>query len=89
MQNIDLVKIDTESTEPAVLRGMIANIKKEQTGYFLENHLPWLSTKTDIDAILAPLGYVANILQPRTSRQVRINAALRAIHDRGEGHGHQ
>lgn len=53
---VDLVKIDTETTEPDVLRGMSAVLKRDRPDLIFEV-LPWLDTDERIDEILRPLDY--------------------------------
>ena len=53
---VDLVKIDTETTEPDVLRGMSAILKRDRPDLVFEV-LPWLNTDERIGEILRPLDY--------------------------------
>ncbi len=56
IERVDLVKIDTETTEPDVLSGMPAVLNRDHPDLIFEV-LPWLSTDEKIDEILSPLGY--------------------------------
>src|SRR5882672_879944 len=56
IERVDLVKIDTETTEPDVLRGMSAILKRDHPDLIFEV-LPWLNTDERIDEILCPLDY--------------------------------
>ena len=53
---IDLVKIDTESTEPQVLRGMIATIERDRPNIICEV-LATLGVEEPLAEILKPFGY--------------------------------
>jgi FkbM family methyltransferase len=53
---VDLVKIDTETTEPDVLCGMSATLKRDHPDLIFEV-LPWLDTDERIGEILSPLDY--------------------------------
>ncbi len=53
--NVDLVKIDTETTEPDVLAGMANTLERDKPDVFLE-----VLEQTDgeaMDAVVLPLGY--------------------------------
>ena len=52
---VDLMKIDTESTEPQVLSGLIETIRRDRPNIICEV-LPEL-TEQRIQSLLAPLGY--------------------------------
>lgn len=52
---VDLVKIDTESTEPQVLRGLLETLRRDHPDVICEV-LPG-RTETALEEILAPLGY--------------------------------
>jgi len=54
--NLDLVKIDTESTEPQVLRGMEQTLRHSQPAVICEV-LEGQGTGAALEGILAPLGY--------------------------------
>jgi FkbM family methyltransferase len=54
--SLDLVKIDTEGTEPDVLRGCIETIERDQPAIFCEM-LPTVGTAETIVGLLRPLGY--------------------------------
>ena len=72
---VDLVKIDTEGTEPAVLRGMRNIIEKDRPDLVVEC-LETTHTRAEVEAILFPFGYQAYPLVSRTPRQLRINQDL-------------
>jgi hypothetical protein len=78
IDRVDLVKIDTESTEPSVLRGMRAILEKSRPHLIIEV-LPNWNTMPELEAILAPLGYRHQRLVPRTERQRKIAQAVSAI----------
>lgn len=56
LTGIDLIKIDTESTEPQVLRGMVDTIKRDQPLILCEV-LPWGGSREALQDVLSPLGY--------------------------------
>jgi len=53
---VDLIKLDTESTEPQVLRGMMATIAKDRPAILCEV-LRGQGCEVELEAILKPLGY--------------------------------
>ena len=53
---VDLIKIDTETTEPAVLRGARAVLASDRPTLIFEV-LPGHGTAPEIEELLAPLGY--------------------------------
>ena len=55
IQRVDLMKIDTESTEPQVIAGMLKTIERDRPNIICEV-LPDL-TEQSIEDLLAPLGY--------------------------------
>ena len=55
LPRVDLLKIDTESTEPQVLAGMLKTIERDRPQIICEV-LPDL-TETRIEELLSPLGY--------------------------------
>lgn len=55
LPRVDLMKIDTESTEPQVLAGMLKTIERDRPNIICEV-LPGL-TEQSIENLLAPLGY--------------------------------
>lgn len=55
IHRVDLIKIDTESTEPQVLAGMLKTIERDRPRIICEV-LPDL-TEQSIESLLAPLGY--------------------------------
>lgn len=61
IDRVDLVKIDTETTEPDVLSGMSAVLKRDHPDLIFEV-LPWLNTDEKINEILSPLGYEYSLL---------------------------
>lgn len=63
IDRVDLVKIDTESTEPQVLRGMSATLHKDHPAIVCEV-LPGRGTETILEEILEPLGYRYYLLTP-------------------------
>jgi FkbM family methyltransferase len=62
IDRVDLIKIDTESTEPAVLRGM-PNILARDRPAILCEVLPGHGVELELEAILRPLGYSFHLLQ--------------------------
>jgi FkbM family methyltransferase len=56
IERVDLVKIDTETTEPDVLRGMSAILQRDHPDLIFEV-LPWSNTDERIDEMLRPLDY--------------------------------
>ncbi|HEY6329956.1 MAG TPA: FkbM family methyltransferase [Blastocatellia bacterium] len=64
IDRVDLVKIDTESTEPQVLRGMALTLRKDRPAIFCEV-LQGRGTEHDLEEILGPLGYRYYLLTDR------------------------
>jgi FkbM family methyltransferase len=69
VRRVDLVKVDTESTEPAVLRGMQAVLERDRPTILCEV-LPGYGVEPELEAVLRPLGYSFDLLtdqgpQPR------------------------
>lgn len=60
---VDLMKIDTESTEPQVLRGMAAALVRDRPAIFCEV-LPGRGSERPLEDILRPLGYRYYLLTP-------------------------
>lgn len=56
LSRVDLVKIDTESTEPQVLRGMIETLRRDRPAILCEV-LRGRGSETQLAEILRPLGY--------------------------------
>ena len=56
LDRIDLVKIDTETTEPQVLRGMVETLKRDRPVIFCEV-LEGFGSEQQLEEILAPIGY--------------------------------
>jgi FkbM family methyltransferase len=56
LTGIDLVKVDTESTEPEVLHGMANSIKRDRPTIFCEV-LAGFRTEQQIEDLLKPFGY--------------------------------
>ena len=52
---LDLVKVDTESTEPAVLRGLAGTLERDHPDVLCE--VLRGRTERDLEALLGPLGY--------------------------------
>jgi FkbM family methyltransferase len=63
LASVDLVKIDTESTEPAVLLGMCETLRRWRPTIICEV-LPDRGTERPLEDILRPLGYLFYHLQP-------------------------
>ena len=63
LSRVDLVKIDTESTEPEVLCGMIETIKKDQPLIICEV-LKGRGSERRLEEVLGPLGYRYYLLTP-------------------------
>lgn len=61
--HVDLVKIDTESTEPEVLRGMLKTINRDQPIIFCEV-LPGRGSEQPLEEIFSALGYRYYLLTP-------------------------
>lgn len=60
---VDLMKVDTESTEPSVLRGAIEALRRHHPMIFCEV-LPGCGTEAPLEQILRPLGYRYYLLTP-------------------------
>lgn len=56
LSGLDLVKIDTESTEPMVIEGMVNSIRRDLPNIFCEV-LPGFRTEQQIEDLLKPIGY--------------------------------
>lgn len=63
LDHIDLVKIDTESTEPQVLRGMIETLHRDHPAIICEV-LTGRGSERSLEEILQPLGYRYYLLTP-------------------------
>jgi len=63
IEHVDLVKIDTETTEHDVLRGGIRMLKRDLPDVFCEV-LAGRAHESDLEEILKPLGYHYYLLQP-------------------------
>jgi len=63
LDRIDLVKIDTESTEPQVLRGMVETIRRDRPIFMCEV-LKDRGSERALDEILRPFGYRFYLLTP-------------------------
>jgi len=63
IEGVDLVKIDTESTEPQVLLGMIETIRRDQPAIICEV-LKGRASEELLEQILRPLGYRFYLLTP-------------------------
>lgn len=61
---VDLIKIDTETTEPAVLRGARRLLERDRPVLVFEV-LPGHGTAPEIEGLLAPLGYTFYLLGER------------------------
>ena len=62
IEKIDLMKIDTESTEPDVLRGAISILEKSHPNIVCE--VLGRGSERDLQEILRPLGYRFYLLTP-------------------------
>lgn len=67
--NVDLLKIDTETTEPAVLRGMRHTLGRDHPDIVCEV-LPGLGTGPAIAPLLEPHGYRYYLLTPAGPKRV-------------------
>jgi FkbM family methyltransferase len=67
LPGVDLVKIDTESTEPAVLTGFARTLARDHPDLLCEV-LPTYGVESRLDAILKPLGYRYYHLRPSGPR---------------------
>lgn len=61
---VDLIKIDTETTEPDVLEGALELLRSWRPAIFCEV-LPGGGTERRLEELLFPLGYRAFLLTPR------------------------
>jgi hypothetical protein len=61
IEAVDLVKIDTETTEPAVLRGMAGMLARDRPSIVCEV-LPGHGLEPDLERVLRPLGYSFHLL---------------------------
>jgi FkbM family methyltransferase len=52
---VDLIKLDTESTEPAVLRGLAATLRRDRPDLICE--VLYGRTERELEGLLGPLGY--------------------------------
>lgn len=84
IEDVDLVKIDTESTEPSVLRGMTNVLKRSRPNLIVEI-LPGLKTLPEIEMVLAPLGYRHCRLVPSSDRDKASHEAVGRITGRFDG----
>lgn len=75
LQGVDLVKIDTETTEPQVLCGMTETIRRDQP-FIVCEVLPGRGSEETLQQIIRSLGYRAYLLTPDGPR----------LRDRIEGH---
>ncbi len=75
---VDLVKIDTETTEPDVLAGMRAVLERDRPTIFCEV-LSGHDAESRIEAQLAPLGYRFHRLGPAGPVG---SASMRELHER-------
>lgn len=64
LERVDLMKIDTETTEPDVLEGAFELLKSSRPAIFCEV-LPGGGTERRLEELLFPLGYRAFLLTPR------------------------
>jgi len=85
ISRVDLVKIDTESTELAVLRGMVNILARDRPTLIVEI-LPSSETLQAIEALLIPLGYRHRRLVPITERARKIHQALEVFTGRVDGY---
>jgi FkbM family methyltransferase len=74
LRGVDLVKIDTEGTEPEVLRGMMRTLSRDRPRIFCEV-LDGHGTGPAIEKILGPLGYRYYLLTDTGARERPIIAA--------------
>lgn len=63
IERVDLVKIDTESTEPQVLRGMLETLRRDHP-HILCEVLQGRGSEKPLEEILRPLGYRFYLLTP-------------------------
>lgn len=69
IDGVDLIKVDTESTEPAVLRGMPKVLERDRPAILCEV-LPGHGVEGDLEAILRPLGYSFYLLEARGPKRM-------------------
>ena len=67
VEHVDLIKVDTESTEPAVLRGLRGILERDRPDVICE--VLRGRTETELEEILRPLGYT--FFQVEADRLVR------------------
>lgn len=63
IERVDLVKLDTESTEPAILRGMRRTLDRDRPLIICEV-LKGFGVEGQLEALLGPLGYRYYLLTP-------------------------
>jgi FkbM family methyltransferase len=63
VERLDLVKVDTETTEPQVLTGMVESLRRHRPAIVCEV-LPASGTGAALSALLGPLGYRYYLLTP-------------------------
>jgi FkbM family methyltransferase len=63
IERVELVKVDTETTEPDVLRGMSATLERDRPEIFCE--VLTADGGAEIQGLLAPLGYRSYLLTER------------------------
>ena len=68
VQGVDLIKIDTESTEPEVLRGMAETLRRDRPAIVCEV-LAGRETAAALEDLLGPLGYRFWLLTPDGPRR--------------------
>jgi FkbM family methyltransferase len=68
IRRVDLLKVDTESTEPQVLRGMRGVLERDRPDIICEV-LEGRGTEAGLEAVLAPLGYRYYLLTTHGPRQ--------------------
>lgn len=72
VEGVDLIKIDTESTEPDVLRGALTTLQRDHPTIICEV-LVGRGTAGALEELLAPLGYQFYLLTPKgAERRERI-----------------
>jgi FkbM family methyltransferase len=64
IEKVDLVKVDTETTEPDVLRGMGQILRRDHPNIICEVHKD-SGTEKSLEEVLRPLGYNFFLLTPR------------------------
>jgi hypothetical protein len=63
LERVDLVKIDTESTEPQVLQGMLQTLTRDRPNIICEV-LKGRGSEQAVEDLLSPLGYRFYLLTP-------------------------